>query len=104
MGGTVMHIQFGLWNFDGQPVAPEHIARVKSIVTEASTQGRGEFADTELYLLHLHEKDESDPDQPFRTGSSLILWAGRLDNKAELVDRSEEHTSELQSRPHIVCR
>src|SRR5690554_7152100 len=22
----------------------------------------------------------------------------------ELVDRSEEHTSELQSRPHLVCR
>src|SRR3989442_7699222 len=22
----------------------------------------------------------------------------------DLVDRSEEHTSELQSRPHLVCR
>src|SRR6266498_5688918 len=24
--------------------------------------------------------------------------------KASLADRSEEHTSELQSRPHLVCR
>src|SRR5690554_7121179 len=24
--------------------------------------------------------------------------------KAEALDRSEEHTSELQSRPHLVCR
>src|SRR3989442_6624347 len=23
---------------------------------------------------------------------------------ADLLDRSEEHTSELQSRPHLVCR
>src|SRR3989442_11609146 len=22
----------------------------------------------------------------------------------EIIDRSEEHTSELQSRPHLVCR
>jgi len=98
-----MHIQFGLWNFDGQPVAPEHIARVKSIVTEASTQGRGEFADTELYLLHLHEKDESDPDQPFRTGSSLILWDGRLDNKAELVDAMGGALSRQAADVHIVA-
>jgi len=82
-----MHIQFGLWNFDGQPVAPEHIARVKSIVNRSSTQGRGEFADAEIYLLDLHENDGADADQPFRTGSgSLILWDGRLDNKIELVE------------------
>ena len=99
-----MHIQFGLWNFDGQPVAPEHIARVKSIATEASTQGRGEFSDTELYLLHLHEKDESDPDQPFRTGSgSLILWDGRLDNKAELVDAMGGALSRQAADVHIVA-
>src|SRR5690554_7128016 len=24
--------------------------------------------------------------------------------KAEIIGRSEEHTSELQSRPHLVCR
>src|SRR3989442_9120147 len=26
------------------------------------------------------------------------------DDLVDLVDRSEEHTSELQSRPHLVCR
>src|SRR5690554_7012081 len=37
-------------------------------------------------------------------------WADALgveDNKISIVDinhRSEEHTSELQSRPHLVCR
>src|SRR3989442_5882769 len=30
---------------------------------------------------------------------ALLLHIGRL-----LVERSEEHTSELQSRPHLVCR
>src|SRR5690554_7132017 len=42
-------------------------------------------------------------------GSDPFLGAqGQLERvkefKVELVCRSEEHTSELQSRPHLVCR
>src|SRR3989442_6866215 len=29
---------------------------------------------------------------------------GEPDPRVRLLDRSEEHTSELQSRPHLVCR
>src|SRR3989442_4295401 len=61
-------------------------------------------ATTEIYTLSLHD--------------ALPIY-GRLDAEAlghsesarelpgydpELVWRSEEHTSELQSRPHLVCR
>src|SRR3989442_8668585 len=31
-------------------------------------------------------------------------WANSLAMAASLRQRSEEHTSELQSRPHLVCR
>src|SRR5690554_7348692 len=31
-------------------------------------------------------------------------YEGEFDLKKYLISRSEEHTSELQSRPHIVCR
>src|SRR5687768_5393490 len=34
------------------------------------------------------------------SGSALAAWAGILPS----VSRSEEHTSELQSRLHLVCR
>src|SRR5439155_14586093 len=40
-----------------------------------------------------------------RRGQSLVVWAfneGR--GAARECDRSEEHTSELQSRGHLVCR
>src|SRR3989442_8955605 len=30
--------------------------------------------------------------------------AVETEDHGELLDRSEEHTSELQSRPHLVCR
>src|SRR5436305_5052806 len=34
-------------------------------------------------------------------GGGAMAYAGRESRQAE---RSEEHTSELQSRPHLVCR
>src|SRR3989442_10982811 len=37
-------------------------------------------------------------------GRDLPRGAGPAPPAADLRDRSEEHTSELQSRPHLVCR
>src|SRR3989442_10151969 len=37
----------------------------------------------------------------FRFARPLQPAAGRI---RHAIDRSEEHTSELQSRPHLVCR
>src|SRR6266498_5510442 len=45
---------------------------------------------------------------PFLPGDSLLFAIGALSAKGALdvytAARSEEHTSELQSRPHLVCR
>src|SRR2546429_6535241 len=45
----------------------------------------------------------------FRSGRAEILLQGRdfariTQTAAQVQDRSEEHTSELQSRLHLVCR
>src|SRR5205814_8712153 len=62
-------------------------------------------ATTEIYTLSLH--DALPISQP---GIAPPLWQGPLD-RLPLVDeaheaehRSEEHTSELQSLRHLVCR
>src|SRR3712207_8542844 len=39
------------------------------------------------------------PDQDRRAGRD-----GRVDHRAQRLARSEEHTSELQSRQYLVCR
>src|SRR5690554_7764891 len=38
--------------------------------------------------------------------NSISILFGSTDNSSRILvrDRSEEHTSELQSRPHLVCR
>src|SRR3989442_11309889 len=38
------------------------------------------------------------------TRSSLTCVAGDISPISSRKNRSEEHTSELQSRPHLVCR
>src|SRR6266699_6076944 len=41
----------------------------------------------------------------FRSGARRPKWRqARLGHHRRPVRRSEEHTSELQSRPHLVCR
>src|SRR5476651_1046569 len=57
-------------------------------------------ATTEIYTLSLHDalpiwKLESDPD---------IVRLGAPDDLVQQRKRSEEHTSELQSRQYLVCR
>src|SRR5690554_7174789 len=65
-------------------------------------------ATTEIYTLSLHDA------LPISSGKGPDIligahdWLGQLvvNGLIEPVDlgRSEEHTSELQSRPHLVCR
>src|SRR5690625_5411192 len=59
-------------------------------------------APTEIYTLSLHDA------LPISSGADHVdeeLERGGAQESDEVaVDRSEEHTSELQSRGHLVCR
>src|SRR2546422_5250136 len=58
-------------------------------------------ATTEIYTLSLH-----DALPIYRWGGSTPVrsWAGLRCKSTSASGRSEEHTSELQSRLHLVCR
>src|SRR5437899_11379529 len=59
-------------------------------------------ATTEIYTLSLHDALPISADRP-ALGLQLDTW--HLWNTETLLeDRSEEHTSELQSLRHLVCR
>src|SRR5690554_6992005 len=55
----------------------------------------------QLYGLNLFE-DSPMPDVFIKEGE--ILQFGKMSFHVIFGPRSEEHTSELQSRPHLVCR
>src|SRR5436305_4423685 len=44
------------------------------------------------------------PDDPGSYSIKVLLSKTTHDEARKLLQRSEEHTSELQSRPHLVCR
>src|SRR6266699_6982498 len=57
-------------------------------------------ATTEIYTLSLHDA------LPICCTSSCVSWVGSANAGSARMrsSRSEEHTSELQSRPQLVCR
>src|SRR5436305_4095388 len=58
-------------------------------------------ATTEIYTLSLHDALPI-YDQPPVLGARAVVLAALVPDQPG--PRSEEHTSELQSRPHLVCR
>src|SRR3989442_3202409 len=65
-------------------------------------------ATTEIYTLSLHDALPISqlPPRPFARYSarSAAAMSRASEEPLAAADRSEEHTSELQSRPHLVCR
>src|SRR3989442_3302820 len=55
-------------------------------------------ATTEIYTLSLHDA------LPISRKRNRCAITGRPRGTFRKFGRSEEHTSELQSRPHLVCR
>src|SRR3989442_8558024 len=53
--------------------------------------------------LWAFERDRQMLLQDYRVLTQMVLWLADHPRLAEWL-RSEEHTSELQSRPHLVCR
>src|SRR6185437_17081429 len=58
-------------------------------------------ATTEIYTLSLHD---ALPILDVHGAAGLLGMRLRHDGRVDLVPRSEEHTSELQSLAYLVCR
>src|SRR5207253_10879307 len=85
------------------------------ILLEILRQGTGGVDDLPLAMRHYHvvlaERDaglerivEAKRHDPVAEDHRLLLTAVTIDLVDHAGDRSEEHTSELQSRGHLVCR
>src|SRR3984893_19481303 len=68
--------------------------------TNASCFFFNDTATTEIYTLSLHDALPISYGRALRSGAAG--WA--TERAADRHHRSEEHTSELQSRGHLVCR
>lgn len=84
-----MSAQFGRWNFDGKPPAPEYLGKVESVLKMYGPDSSATYADSDLTMLYCayHTTKESGREaQPTVTPlGSVMTWDGRLDNRTELI-------------------
>src|SRR5690606_39542276 len=80
---------------------------VRAVVTEIGAGLRAFEINKVPYL----ETFEEDAEPPKAAGQVLLPWPNRtkgarwiFDGEPQELERSEEHTSELQSRENLVCR
>ena len=84
-----MSVQFGTWNFDGQPSAADYIKKVSTTLAPYGPDRDGSYANggvTMLYRAFHTTKESYDETQPEVTPfGAVITWDGRLDNRSELI-------------------
>lgn len=84
-----MSVQFGRWNFDGQPVDPEYVGKVDALLAPYGPDGHSSHSGPGITVLYhaFHTSKESRREkQPhISTSGAVITWDGRLDNRSELI-------------------
>jgi len=90
-----MSIQFGRWNFDGQPPAPDYIEKVSATLAPYGPDSNESYFKGGLNIIYrafCTTKESRRETQPHTSPSSAVIsWDGRLDNRAELI--GELHSS-----------
>lgn len=86
-----MSVQFGRWNFEGLPVDPDYVEKVRTTLSPYgpdSNASHSNGAVTILYSAFRTTKDSRSERQPhITTSGAVITWDGRLDNRAELFGK-----------------
>src|SRR5467141_1889772 len=84
-----MSVQFGRWNFDGQPTAPDYIEKVSTALAPYGPDSNESYSESGvnvLYRAFYTTKESRLEVQPHISASgAVITWDGRLDNRAELT-------------------
>jgi len=84
-----MSVQFGIWNFEGQPPAPDYIEKVSATLAPYGPDSNEAYSKGGVSILYraFHTTKESRREaQPHISSSgSVIAWDGHLDNRAELI-------------------
>ncbi len=84
-----MSVQFGTWNFEGQPPAPDYIKKVSATLAPHGPDSNESYSKGGIKILYraFHTTKESHCEkQPCISPSgAVVTWDGRLDNRAELI-------------------
>jgi asparagine synthase (glutamine-hydrolysing) len=102
-----MSVQFGKWNFGGEPPAPPYLEKIEALLAPHAPDGTKFYSQGGLYIAYgaFHSTGESRGEiQPevARSGA-VVTWDGRLDNRGELVAALRDDLSIASPDAAIVC-
>src|SRR6266436_1873235 len=90
----VMSVQFGRWNFDGQPGAPEYVEKVSAALAPYGPDSNESYSMGGVRILYraFHTTKESRREkQPHIPSSGVVItWDGRLDSRSDLISEMRD--------------
>jgi asparagine synthase (glutamine-hydrolysing) len=102
-----MSVQFGRWNFEGQPPAPDYIEKVSAALAPQGPDSNESYSKDGIKILYraFHTTKESHREkQPCISPSgAVITWDGRLDNRVELISELRLLLSKNSVTAHSVA-
>jgi asparagine synthase (glutamine-hydrolysing) len=101
-----MSVQFGRWNFEGQPPAPDYIEKVSATLAPYGPDSNESYSMGGVRILYraFHTTKESRREkQPCicPTGA-VITWDGRLDNRVDLISELRDSATPNSTDVAIV--
>ena len=102
-----MSVQFGIWNFEGQPPAPDYIEKVSATLAPYGPDSNESYSKDGIRILYraFHTTKESRREkQPHISFSeAVITWGGQLDNRAELISELRDSATVNSTDVDIVA-
>jgi asparagine synthase (glutamine-hydrolysing) len=103
----IMSVQFGRWNFEGQPPAPDYIEKVSAALAPYGPDSNESYSANGVRILYcaFHTTKESRREkQPHICSSgAVITWDGRLDNRADLISELRDSLTNSSTDVAIVA-
>jgi asparagine synthase (glutamine-hydrolysing) len=103
-----MSVQFGRWNFTGEPPTPEYTERVRANIAPYGPDSSQMYSNGGVKILYcaFHDTTESAQEiQPTICSSgAVITWDGRLDNRAELLSELHQCLTAVSTDIAIVAK
>jgi len=102
-----MSVQFGRWNFEGQPPAPDYVEKVSAALAAYGPDSDESYSNGGIRMLYraFHTTKESRHEtQPHTSRSGAVMtWDGRLDNRAELIGELSDSVTNNSTDLAIVA-
>jgi asparagine synthase (glutamine-hydrolysing) len=103
-----MSVQFGRWNFEGQPPDPHYVEKVSATLAPYGPDSNESYSKGDIRILYraFHTTKESHREtQPHISPSGVVItWDGRLDNRAEIIVELQDSLTVSSTDVAIVAR